>query len=161
MPSDSFRRSRGVRRALVPAVSLLLTLVACGEEAGNPHPPDAVLRDSLGLSESDRVHRVVLGSRDGADFIDPLEVSLEPGAFVEFFAEDRRVRTVSFLLDGLTADQAEFLRSSGQDRSPPLLELGSRFLVTFDGAPLGRYPFVVEGNERPIYGAVAVEPRPR
>jgi hypothetical protein len=156
------RDRRGFRtRAAVLIAALLLPLGACGEEAGNPHPPDALLQDSLGLSGDDRVHRLVLGTRGGADFVEPLEVAVEPGAYVEFFSEDRRVRTVAFLLDSLSADQAEFLRAGGQDRSPPLLELESRFLVTFEDAPLGRYPFVVEGNERPIYGTVVVGPGPR
>jgi hypothetical protein len=86
----------------------------------------------------------------------PREVALEPGHFVEFFTEDRRVRTVSFLLDSLNAEQSAFLRSSGQDRSPPLVELETRFVVSFQGAPPGRYPFLVEGNERAISGVVTV-----
>jgi hypothetical protein len=81
---------------------------------------------------------------------------IEPGHYVEFFTQDGRVRTVSFLLDSLTAEQSDFLRSNGQDRSPPLVELETRYLVSFREAPTGRYPFVVEGNERAIRGAVVV-----
>lgn len=136
-------------------VLCLLGAAACGEQ-GNPNPPDQLLQDSLGLSGGDRVHRVVLGTRDGDEFADPVQVTIEPGAFVEFFSEDRRVRTVSFFVDSVAPAQAEFLRSTGQDRSPPLVEIESRFLVSFEGAPPGRYPFVVEGNQRAIPGTVVV-----
>jgi plastocyanin len=156
MPGVHSRSARERARRVVLIAALVLPLAGCGEQMGNPNPPDALLQDSLGLSADDRVHRVVMGTRDGAEFVDPVEVTLEPGGFVEFFAEDRRVRTVSFLADSLSSEQADFLRARGQDRSPPLLELESRYLVTFEDAPLGRYPFVVEGNARRIFGAVVV-----
>jgi hypothetical protein len=131
--------------------------VACrAREEPNLNPPDSVLQDSLGLTDADHVHRIVLASRNGSESVDPTELSIEPGHFVEFFTRDGRVRTVTFPLAGLTPAQADFLRSTGQDRSPPLVELESRYVVSFEDAPPGRYPFLVEGNERSIPGVVTV-----
>jgi hypothetical protein len=61
-------------------------------------------------------------------------------------------------MDGLTPEQAEFLRSSGQDRSPPLVELDSRFVVSFKDAPAGVYRYVVEGTGNSAFGSVQVQP---
>jgi plastocyanin len=149
-----------LRRPRLVAVLLVVgssTLTGCeAREAPNLNPPDSLLRDSLGLTEDDHVHRVVLASQNGSESVQPTEVSIEPGHYVEFFTQDRRVRMVSFPLAGLTPAQAEFLRSTGQDRSPPLVEIESRYLVSFQDAPPGRYPFLVEGNERSIPGVITV-----
>jgi hypothetical protein len=140
---------------------LLVFLAACGALAGceqerNLRPPDQVLQDSLGLTDQDRVHRIVLRVQNQAESLEPSELSIEPGAYLEFLTQDRYVRVVSFVLDELAPEQASFLRSTGQDRSPPLVELDSRFLVSFEGAPPGRYPFVVEGSGAPARGVVSV-----
>jgi len=117
-----------------------------------------MLQDSLGLTDNDHVHRVRLFAADGVQRIEPPEVRIQPGAYVEFFTRDRRVRTVSFLLDSLRSDQVAFLRETGQDQSPPLIEMDSRFVLYFLDAPHGRYPFVVEGSDAPARGAVVVDP---
>jgi hypothetical protein len=147
----------------IPLILILLVApTACKDrEQANPNPPDSLLRDSLGLTPADHVHRIVLSSNNGTESIAPSEVVVQAGHFVEFFTRDRRVRTVAFLLDSLNAEQSAFLRSTGQDRSPPLVELETRFVVSFQGAPAGRYPFIVEGNERAISGVVIVgDPEP-
>jgi hypothetical protein len=125
-------------------------------EQPNLNPPDSLLQDSLGLTADDRVHRVELASRNGSESVQPTELAIEPGHYVEFHTQDGRVRTVAFVLQGMTPAQAEFLRSTAQDRSPPLVEMGSRYVVSFKDAPVGRYPFLVEGNERAIQGVVTV-----
>jgi hypothetical protein len=89
--------------------------------------------------------------------VHPREVVIEPGDLVEFFSADGWVRTVSFVLEGLAPEQAEFLLATGQDRSPPLLEAESRFVVSFAEAPLGPYPFVVQGGGRGGEGLIRVE----
>lgn len=152
------------RSASLYRVPLVLFLVGCAgltacraQEEPNLNPPDSLLQDSLGLTAADHVHRVVLSSQNGSESVQPTDLSIEPGHYVEFVTEDGRVRTVSFMLQGLTPAQTEFLRSTGQDRSPPLVELGSRYVVQFTDAPPGRYPFLVEGNERTIQGVVTVK----
>jgi hypothetical protein len=115
-----------------------------------------MLQDSLGLTAEDEVYRVFLRKLNEAETLEPAEVSIEPGAYLEFLTRDRQVRVVSFLVDELNPAQATFLRTTGQDRSPPLVELDSRFVVSFEGAPEGRYPFVVEGSGAPARGVVSV-----
>ena len=151
----SARAARLLGAALV--VIPVASASACRDrEEPNLAPPDSLLQDSLGLTPEDRVHRVVLTSTNGSELVDPREVAVEAGHFVEFFTQDGRVRTVSFVSDSLSPAQSSFLRSTGQDRSPPLVERETRFVVSFQDAPPGRYPFVVEGNERAITGAVIV-----
>jgi hypothetical protein len=142
------------------AALLLLLSPACRAVEENPDPPDSLLRDSLGLGDDDRVKRIRLASGPDGEVVDPSQVLVEPGGYVEFYTRDRRVRTVSFLIDSLSTEQAGFLRSTGQERSPPLVELDSRFVVSFQDAPPGRYPFLVEGNVAPLPGAVVVAGEP-
>jgi hypothetical protein len=118
-----------------------------------------MLQDSLGLTAEDHVHRVTLSNQSGTESVEPADVVLQPGSYLEFQTKDRHVRVVSFVMNELSAAQAEFLRSTGQDRSPPLVELDSRFVISFQAAPLGRYPFLVEGSGTPARGAVRVEER--
>lgn len=122
--------------------------------------PEQVLRDSLGLGDDDRVHRVSLTSVDNREAPDPDSVEIRVGDHVEFRTADRRVHAVGFLLDSLPPGAADFLRRTGQEGSPPLVEVDARYLVTFADAPPGRYPFSVVGNGAEGRGAVVVgEPR--
>lgn len=120
--------------------------------------PDSVLRAELGLTDADRVHRVVLrgGTRESAD---PPAVEVLEGDWVEFVSADWRVHEVRFEGDSLDASAGRFLTGSDQVASPPLLEPDSRFVVSFSGAPEGRYPYVVEGNGSAVRGVVVVVPK--
>lgn len=122
--------------------------------------PDQVLEDELGLTDRDEVHRITV---TGGDFeqVEPPEVQIEPGAYVEFFTTDWRVHEVIFELDSLGAEARRFLEDTDQVASPPMLRRESRFVVSFGDAPEGRYPFVVEGNTAPGRGAVVVSREPR
>ena len=99
---------------------------------------------------------VELSAVDNRERLRPAEVTVPPGGFVEFRTTDRRLHTVRFLLDDLSGPAAAFLRDTDQVSSPPLLELGSRFVVTFRDAPEGRYPYLVEGNGQASRGVVLV-----
>jgi plastocyanin len=144
------------RRALGLLLPLLVTLGSGCKRSDASLQPDAVLRDSLGLGGEDRVHRVRLSSPQNRETIEPAAVDVLPGDYVEFISADRRVHAVSFQLDSLSPAAADFLRGSAQESSPPLLEPEARFLVTFEGAPVGRYPFVVAGNGADARGAITV-----
>lgn len=113
----------------------------------------------LGLSLADRVHRVRLSGGD-MERAEPAETEVEPGAYVEFFTTDGLVHEVVFIADSLNAEQWAFLERTDQVASPPLLELGSRYVLAFASAPPGRYPFVLEGNGRPGRGAITVRELP-
>jgi hypothetical protein len=52
-----------------------------------------------------------------------------------------------------------WLTSGGRLLSPPLINRDSRWVVAFDGAPAGVYPFRLEGNGAPGGGVVEVTER--
>lgn len=154
---EGLKRTRG--SSGLTAVSLLsVVLASCGKGEVPPpqNPPDALLRDSLQLGDDDRVFRISLSSENGDNRADPTTIQVPMGAWVEFVSVDGWPRTVAFVLDSLSSPAAELLRSSGQDASPPLLDAGDRFVVTFTGAPAGRYPFRIEGSAGPVEGAVVI-----
>jgi plastocyanin len=135
---------------------LLAGLVSACNRSDARLRPEAILRDSLGLDDDDRVHQIRLGAVDNRESLDPPTVTVRVGDYVEFLTTDRRVHAVSFVLDSLPPGAADFLRRSGQEASPPLVETGTRFLITLADAPTGRYPFVVIGNGAEARGAVVV-----
>jgi hypothetical protein len=147
-------------RLLVLAV--ILSAVASCEPPPDPDTlPDEVLQAELGLTTSDRVHRVELtgGKREQAD---PVVVSIEPDAHVEFITTDWLIHEVIFDEDSLVGGRWDFLESSDQTSSPPLIDKESRYLLSFVGAPTGRYPYRIEGNGAAGRGVIIVTgPPPR
>jgi len=148
---------RRLSRPFRPIIGLILlaALGAC-ERKDATLQPDTVLRDSLGLGDEDRVHVVRLSSPGNRELIEPPTLEVRPGDYVEFLTADRRVHAVTFLVDSLSPPAAAFLREHSQESSPPLIEPESRFLVTFEDAPPGRYPFVLSGNGTEARGAIVV-----
>ena len=142
-------------RAALLTCALALLGSGCGRGDAELRP-DAFLRDSLGLGDDDRVHRVRLGSADNRELVEPPQLTVRPGDYVEFVTQDRRVHAVTFLLEELPAGAADFLRGSGQQGSPPLVESEARFVVSFADAPLGTYPYGVIGNGEDGRGAIVV-----
>ena len=144
----------------VGAALAMATAAACSRPPG-PDPalqPDSVLRAELGLGDADQVHRVEI--RGGAqEQLAPAEIQVPQGHWVEFVTADWRVHEVRFEVDSLDADALDFLAGTDQVDSPPLIELGARFVVSFADAPEGRYPYLVEGNALPARGVVVVLPK--
>ena len=120
--------------------------------------PDSVLQAELGLTDRDEVHRVLIQGGD-VETLTPGEVPIPAGAWVEFVTNDWLVHEIRFEVDSLTAEARAFLEESDQVASPPMVNLGDRFVVSFVGAPDGRYPFIAEGNGAPGRGVVVVGPR--
>lgn len=131
-------------------------LVSAACSPVNEHPPDELLRDSLGLGDGDVVRRVHLRAVEDQEVASPVQLRVEPGSHVEFVSTDRRVRWIRFELDSLDTAAADFLRAGSQQESAPLVNRESRFVVTFRDAPEGRYPYVVQGNGLPGRGAIVV-----
>lgn len=141
------------------AAVMLLVSAACARDAPPPpaNRPDSLLRTELGLTDRDEVHRVTL-TGGTAEVLDPVETTLTGGAWVEFVTTDGRVHEVHFEADSLKGDALAFMKGTDQMSSPPLVNKGERFVVSFRNAPAGRYPFRVEGNEDPAHGVVVVKP---
>ena len=145
-------------RTLASALLTAVTLGACG--APPELRPDQVLRDSLGLTDRDRVHVVRLAAdSNGMDMADPTETRIRPGDLVTFDLSDRRARTVRFEASALDALASVWADSAGLLRAPFLADSGARWVLDFEGAPEGRFPFVVVGGGESGGGAIVVEAR--
>lgn len=157
-------RDRALRRAgrrilIYAGVVGSATAAACRGEPPPPEfPPDSVLRTELGLTDADEVHRVTIRGGD-REVLDPAEVRVPTGAWVEFVTADWRMHRIRFASDSLDAERLAFLVGTDQVDSPPLVDRDARFVVSFSEAPEGRYPFVAEGNGAPAHGVVVVLPR--
>lgn len=117
--------------------------------------PDERLRAELGLTERDRVHTVALRSGVG-ERSDPASLEVLVGDLVQFVSIDWMVHEVHFELDSVGAAARTFLESTMQAASPPLLQRDARFVLTFAGAPPGRYPYRLEGNREEGRGEIVV-----
>lgn len=156
------RRSRFLRfvTGLVPALVAPVTLITgCRHDVPvEDHRPDERLRNELGLTDADQVYRVTVSVQGYAEEASPDLVEIPPGAWVQFVSGDWRIHTVRFEEDSLAAASRAFLVSSDQVASQPMVDKDARFVVSFSGAPPGRYPFVVEGSAAPARGVVVVRP---
>jgi len=123
--------------------------------------PDELLQAELGLTTTDRVHRVRLTGGE-TEQADPVMVMIEPGSHVEFVTSDWLIHEVIFEADSVAGERWDFLTRTDQASSPPLIDKESRYVLSFVGAPAGRYPYRIEGNGGPGKGViVVVEPTPR
>lgn len=128
----------------------LWLVLACSEADA-----DATVR--LGLEGASSVHTISLAGWGSVERPVPDTVRVGEGAAVIFQVADFRVHTVRFLAGEMTPAQTEFLRERARLVGPPLTERGSRYVVRFDDAPLGTYPFSIEGLGEAARGAVVVE----
>ncbi len=136
-------RAGGPGRLLL-VIALLGVLPGCLREP--PPPTDPALAEALGLAPSTPIYRVDLVDRGGRVGVFPVGLDLVPGAVVQFVTRDRRVYSVHFERDGVPSQGWAFLDAAGQTASPPLVEEGARFVVSFEGAPPGTYRFRIQGQ---------------
>ena len=120
------------------------------------NPPDSVLTAALGLPQTARVHRIVLTGRGADERVVPVRTPVLEGDYVEFYVADGRVHVVSFLLDSIDESGRTFLERTTQLASPPLLERGARFVLTFADAPDGAYLFRSTAHGDTVVGSIIV-----
>ena len=145
------------------ALVALLILGGCGKDV-TPRADDAADVDPQAdprLAAADGAEVIQLSGARDQEHVVPPRLEITSGSWVEFVSLDRRVHTVSFVLDSLTPEIYRYLRDTGQLSAPPLLERGSRFLVDFREAPLGRYVFSSTSHGEPVYGSVTVRESPK
>ena len=133
-----------------------LAVVGCGIET--KAPVEEVAEEGTDpYSEIAAVAQVVQlsGGRD-VEHVVPPHLEIAPGEWVQFVSLDRRVHTVSFVPDSLSPEALGYLNDTGQLEGPPLLALGSRFLVDFRDAPVGRYVFSSTSHGDPVFGSITV-----
>jgi len=137
-------------------MGVTVVVALCGCEPPNPELiPDEVLQSELGLTPDDRVHTVRI-STGVAERADPDTLTVRPGDYVQFVSVDRMVHEVAFALDSLPEPARTFLVRTGQDGSTPMVELDARFVVSFEGAPEGRYLYTLAGSRRGGGGQIVV-----
>lgn len=156
-PAAVARRTRALA-LVVPAVLALGGLVAC--DAPPELRPDQVLRDSLGLTDRDRVHVVRLHTDEaGVEAADPSEIVVREGDHVALELTDRRARTVRFDTADMDEAAAHWATSADLLGAPLLADSGARWVLDFTDAPPARFPFTVIGNGESGGGAIVVEAR--
>lgn len=131
-------------------------LLGCDGAAQDEGDPLASEAAALELPSGAELHRVTLGGRGSEEHAVPTRIVIEPGDAVEFRTVDHRVHTIKFPTDALSAEGRTFLEDSGKLSSPPLVSRGSRFVVRFEGAPPGVYPFESSGHGGTALGVVEV-----
>ncbi|MGY8777704.1 MAG: hypothetical protein ACKVIN_06235 [Longimicrobiales bacterium] len=141
-------------RASVVAAIVFFPITGC-EPVDPALIPDAQLQAELGLTEDDRIHTVQISTGVG-ERSDPDAVTVSAGEFVQLVSTDWFVHEVRFDLDAMALDTRAFLERTGQTVSPPLLQEGSRFVLSFANAPAGRYPYLLEGNRESGLGEIVV-----
>lgn len=153
--------SPGAGRSLVSTGLLLgglLALTGVTSCKGPPRGPalDPELVATLGLEGDEVVHTISLGGARSEETVRPDSLEIDSGDLVEFVTVDRRVHALRFPADSLGPEMRKFLEATGQDESPPLVGQGSRFVMTFENAPPGRYPFVSRGYGEEAGGTIVV-----
>jgi len=148
---------RGVRAAPLVVALLGVTLGACEPEVPVELRPDGVLRASLGLTDRDVVHIIQVRGRGVAEVAEPDLLAIGPGAWVSFQGGDTRGHVVRFDTLALDPPARDWLRQTDQVESPPLLTPASRWVVSFEGAPGGAYPFAVEGSGELGFGRIELQ----
>ena len=133
----------------------MATLAACEPPPDPDLLPDDRLRAELGLTDRDRVHTVSVRAGVG-ERADPDLLEVRVGDLVQFVSTDWMVHEVHFELDSVDSDARSFLERTTQVASPPLLQRDARFVLTFANAPIGRYPYRLEGNRDEGRGVIVV-----
>lgn len=152
---DISQRPRTPGPFALAAAALALLVGGCGGRVPPENRPDEVLRAQFGLTDQDEVHRVTLTGTE-SESLDPAQNTVPAGAWVEFITGDGWIHEVRFEADSLSAGARNFLERTDQMSSPPLVNRGQRFVVSFRDAPEGRYPFLAEGNGGMARGVVVV-----
>lgn len=130
---------------MVPLSTLLLGL-ACGPSSGFEE-----------VGGSPGLHEIILGGRGAEEHVVPQNIAVRSGSEVHFVTADNRVHTVHFQLEDMAEAARQFIQSTEQFSSPPLITRGTRYIVSFENAPRGFYPFTVRAHGEPVAGAVVVE----
>jgi plastocyanin len=149
---------RSRRRALTCAavtLSLSTALFACRPEPDPALLPDSLLQAELGLTPEDLVYRVAVAGGE-VERAEPAALSIEAGSYVQFMTTDWLVHEILFDTTELNPAQRGFLIRTDQMQSPPLIDRGSRYVLSFVDAPPGRYTYRLEGNGTASRGTIVV-----
>jgi plastocyanin len=135
-----------VRRSLRAGACVLavLALAAC-DRAGLPGRDEGprvleLEHETIRLDAGQRLVQVQVRRTAAGDF-EPDIVEANVGDYVRFTAGDGAGHAIAFVGTALPPQAREFLDSTGQVRSPPLITADASWVITLEGAPPGDYPF--------------------
>lgn len=122
-------------------VVFLLLLAAC-ERAPLTEQKDRTLElagDTIELPAGVDLHDVAVRTGEQYRDFEPRQVQARPGDYFRFTTRDSRTHAIVFE----PGDPAvrNWLESTGQLRSPPLVTNGASWVISLEKAPLGSYPF--------------------
>jgi plastocyanin len=143
----------------ITAAAAALLVAGCGGEPEDPRVTE--LREQFGLRSGAEVHWVTLAGDGALERVRPERLEIEEGDVVVFETADWRAHTLGFRTDSLGGAPSEFLLETGQAVAPPLVTMGSRFVVTFADAPEGDYPYRSEGGGGSADGIIVLRPPER
>jgi plastocyanin len=146
---------------LAGAVVLCWLCAGCDRTKGEPaaeQGPRVLQLDSTSIALPDSVHLAVITlDRSIRADMDRLNVELRVGDIIRFETRDGGGHAIAFDGVALATRARVWLEHTGQLRSPPLVAAGNAWVVSFEEAPPGDYPFqcVTHGGR----GTVRVTPR--
>ncbi len=128
-------------------LALVLPVTACDRGEGGLSKADAkgprvleLAGGTIAVPDSIRVATVRIDRTKLAE-LEPAETTIRTGDVLRFIAQDAGAHAIAFDGDGMSEEARSFLETSGQMRSPPFMAAGSKWVVSFDGAPPGSYRF--------------------
>jgi plastocyanin len=138
--------------------ALALALAGCQTDKADARGPRVLElnADTVQVPDSVRVATIRINRVTAAELA-PAAVSLRAGDLLRFIAEDGAAHAIAFDGGAMSAEARSFLEHSGQMRSPPFVEAGATWVVSFKGAPPGVYRFRCPTHH--VQGTVTVTAR--
>jgi plastocyanin len=122
------------------AFVLLLFATAC--DNGLIEKKDRTLElaaDTIDVPEGIDLHDIKVATDAQSRDFEPDNLTAAPGDYVRFTTADSRTHAIVF--EVAAGDTRTFLESTGQLRSPPLVNNGASWVLALDKAPVGTYVF--------------------
>ena len=155
MPGRSMSApGRGVSRPGALLFALVMTFAGCDRDASDPRVLE-LAHDTITLENGEVVQIFMRGAGDSAGFR-PAAVQANVGDVLRFTADDALTHAVGFDEASLSAEARAFLERSGQLRSPPLVDRGTAWVVSLEGAPPGAYTVIDLTHQH--RGSITVRP---
>lgn len=117
-----------------------LLAAACDRPADEAPATLELEADTIQLAAGVRLLSVTVSTRpDGGEF-DPELITARTGDVVRFTAGDARMHALAFSAAALAPEARAFLEGTHQLRGPPMVTVGTQWVIDLDGAPPGSYP---------------------
>lgn len=143
-----------------PGAFFILVLLAGA--CGRPESPESralieLAEDTIELGRGASLADVLVRSAAATTAVfEPETLTIRQGDVIRFITADRHPHAITFDPERLAPEHAHFLRATDQLRSPPLITEGAAWVVSFEEAPPGIYPFVDLSQDR--QGMIIVVP---